>query len=58
MELRVFLDEKVVYLRVFGLQERQPGGGLCFFFSPSSCIAAVFFSFFFPTCIQRLCLYR
>jgi hypothetical protein len=28
MKLRVFLDKKLVYVHVFGLQERQPGGNL------------------------------
>jgi hypothetical protein len=32
MELHVFLDKKLVYVHVFGLQERQHGGNLSFSF--------------------------
>jgi hypothetical protein len=34
MKLSVFLDEKLVYVHVFDLQERQPDGVLCFFLFP------------------------
>jgi hypothetical protein len=36
MKLSVFLDEKLVYVHVFDLQERQPDGVLCFFLFSSA----------------------